>query len=71
MGALAVAVGMAVLPGAALADGSVSLVEFKVPDRAAIDKLNNMGADVTENVRAERWRPDRPDRGRRRPQGAA
>ena len=53
MGALAVAAGLAVLPSTALADGPVSLFEFKVPDRAAIDQLNNMGVDVTENVRPD------------------
>ncbi len=53
MGALAVAAGLAVLPSTALAEGPVSLFEFKVPDRAAIDSLNNMGVDVTENVRPD------------------
>ena len=36
--------------GVARADDGVSEVEFKLPDRAAVDTLNTMGADLAENV---------------------
>jgi hypothetical protein len=31
-------------------DGSVSEVQFKLPNRAALDQMNDMGADLMENV---------------------
>jgi hypothetical protein len=34
----------------ALADDGVSEVQFKLPNRAAVDTLNTMGADLAENV---------------------
>jgi hypothetical protein len=42
---------LAAVPVAARADdGSVSEVQFKLANRAALDKLNSMGADLMENV---------------------
>jgi hypothetical protein len=37
-------------PGIARADDGVTEVQFKLPNRAAVDTLNNMGADLMENV---------------------
>jgi hypothetical protein len=38
-------------PGVARADdGAVSEVQFKLPNRAALDQMNRMGADLMENV---------------------
>jgi hypothetical protein len=48
---LALALSAAAAPGVArAADDGVSEVQFKLPDRAAVDTLNNMGADLTESV---------------------
>src|ERR1700753_3857535 len=49
IGSVALALGFAAAP--ALADDtSVSEVMFKLPNRAAVDTLNHMGADLTESV---------------------
>ena len=45
--ALTLALGLA---GVAQADDGVSEVRFKLPNRAAVDTLNHMGADLAENV---------------------
>jgi hypothetical protein len=48
--AVAVAVGLAGAPAVARADDGVTLTRFQLPNRAAIDTLNTMGADLAENV---------------------
>ena len=45
MGAAAVAVVMAVLPSAALADDGYSVVQFKLPDKATMERLEAQDAD--------------------------
>ena len=45
MGAAAVAAVMAVLPSAALADDGYSVVQFKLPDKATMERLEAQGAD--------------------------
>jgi len=50
-GALALTLGVAlVAPGAAHADGATTLTRFQLPSAADVDKLNDMGVDLTENV---------------------
>ena len=45
------ALALALVPaGVAWADDGVSEVAFKLPNRAAVDTLNHMGADLAENV---------------------
>ncbi len=46
MGALAAAVAIAVVPASALADDGESVVEFKLPNKAAGDQLANLGFDI-------------------------
>ena len=46
MGALAAAVAIAVVPASALADDGESVVEFKLPNKAAGDKLAELGFDI-------------------------
>jgi hypothetical protein len=52
LGALALALSVAAAPAVARADddSSVSEIQFELPNRAAVDTLNNMGADLAENV---------------------
>src|SRR5262249_503665 len=38
-------------PGGGGADGGTALKTFKLPDAAAVDTLNRMGADLAESVR--------------------
>src|ERR1700748_887855 len=45
--AIALALGLA---GVARADDGVSLVRFQLPNAAAVDTLNDMGADLAENL---------------------
>jgi hypothetical protein len=41
---------LAVAPSLAAADDGVTLTRFRLPDRAAVDTLNHLGADLAENV---------------------
>jgi hypothetical protein len=45
-GAVAVAAVMAVLPNVAVADDGTSVVQFKLPNKAAIEQLEAQGADL-------------------------
>jgi hypothetical protein len=51
MSACAVVAALAGAPALAHADDSVSLVTFQLPNTAAVDQLNRMGADLAESVR--------------------
>ena len=46
MGAFAAAVAIAVVPASALADDGESVVEFKLPNKAAGDQLTKLGFDI-------------------------
>ncbi|MDA0164588.1 M14 family metallopeptidase [Solirubrobacter ginsenosidimutans] len=46
MGAIATAVAIAVMPASALADDGESVIEFKLPNKAAGDQLANLGYDI-------------------------
>ena len=52
LGALLVmaAFALGVAPGIAAADNGETLTRFKLPDRAALDTLNSLGADLVEEV---------------------
>ena len=51
MGAIAAAVAIAAAPSAALADDGVSVVQFKLPDKAAIETFEGLGADLDRGFR--------------------
>src|SRR4029079_10910259 len=44
------AIALGVAPGIASADNGETLTRFKLPNRAALDTLNSMGADLAEDV---------------------
>jgi len=46
MGAIAAAVAIAATPGAAYATDEASLVQFKLPDKAAVEQFEALGADL-------------------------
>ena len=46
MGAIAAAIAIAAAPSAALADDGVSVVQFKLPDKAAVETFEGLGADL-------------------------
>ena len=46
MGAIATAVAIAVMPATALADDGESVIEFKLPNKAAGDQLAKLGFDI-------------------------
>jgi hypothetical protein len=50
LGAVAVAAAMLVAPGAAAADDGSSLIQFKLPDKDAIEKLVSLGTDLDHGI---------------------
>src|SRR3954451_3582448 len=50
MGALAASAAMALMPAAALADAASSVYEFKLPNKAAAEKLIDLGYDLGDGL---------------------
>src|SRR3954452_18711380 len=50
MGALAAAAALAVLPASALAEDGQSVIEFKLPNKAAADQLIKLGYDLGDGL---------------------
>src|SRR3954471_13356432 len=50
MGALAASAAMALMPAVALADDGSSVYEFKLPNKAAAEKLINLGFDLGDGL---------------------
>ena len=50
MGALAATAAIALLPASALADDGQSVIEFKLPNKAAADQLINQGFDLGDGL---------------------
>src|SRR3954453_9504360 len=50
MGALAASAAMALMPAVALADDGSSVYEFKLPNKAAAEKLINLGYDLGDGL---------------------
>jgi hypothetical protein len=50
LGAAAIAAAIALLPASALAEGTESVLEFKLPDKAAAEKLAGLGYDLGDGL---------------------